>query len=57
MSATGLSLSDSVSELIERTEQKAARIRWVDGLPKADIPATGKWITTEDVLRAETELF
>ncbi|MGB8261858.1 MAG: hypothetical protein WCE75_15960 [Terracidiphilus sp.] len=53
--ATGLSMSDAVSELIERSEPRPPRIKWVDGLPMADIPLTGKWITTEDVLRAEAE--
>ena len=53
--ATGLSLSEAISELIERTEPKPPRIKWVDGLPMADIPLKGKWITTEDVLRAEAE--
>lgn len=53
--ATGLTMSEAVSELIERTEPRPARIKWVDGLPMADIPLAGKSITTEDVLRAETE--
>ena len=55
--ATGLSLSDAVSELIERSEPRQPRIKWVDGLPMADIPLTGKWITSEDVVRAEAELW
>jgi hypothetical protein len=53
--ATGLSMSEAVSELIERTEPRYPRIRYVDGFPTADIPADGKWITNEDVLRAEAE--
>ena len=53
--ATGLSLSEAISELIERTELRPPRIKWVDGLPMADISLEGKWITTEDVLRAEAE--
>ena len=54
--ATGLSLSESVSELIERSEPRPPRIKYVDGIPMADIPMDGKWITTEDVLRAQAEL-
>jgi len=55
--ATGLSMSDAVSELIERTEPRPPRIKYVDGFPTADIPMDGKWITTEDVLRAQDELW
>jgi hypothetical protein len=54
--ATGLSLSESISELIERTEPRPPRIKYVDGIPMADIPMDGEWITTEDVLRAQAEL-
>lgn len=54
--ATGLSMSEAVSELIERSEPKPPRIKFVDGLPMADIPMDGKWITTEDILRAQAEL-
>jgi hypothetical protein len=54
--ATGLSMSEAVSELIERTEPRAPRIKYVDGFPTADIPMDGKWITTEDILRAQAEL-
>jgi hypothetical protein len=54
--ATGLSMSEAVSELIERTEPRAPRIKCVDGFPTADIPMDGKWITTEDILRAQAEL-
>lgn len=54
--ATGLSMSEAISELIERSEPKPPRIRYVDGFPTADIPLDGKWITTEDVLRAQAEL-
>ena len=54
--ATGLSMSEAVSELIERTEPRPPRIRYVDGFPTADISMDGKWITTEDVLRAQEEL-
>lgn len=55
MGAAGLSLSEAVSELIERTEPRPPRIKYVDGFPTADVPLTGKRITTEDVLRAEAE--
>ena len=55
-SATGLSMSEAVSELIERTEPRPPRIKFVDGIPMADIPMDGRWITTEDVLRAQAEL-
>src|ERR1700722_16478245 len=54
--ATGLSLSESISELIERSEPRPPRIKYVDGIPMADIPMDGKWVTTEDVLRAQAEL-
>jgi len=54
--ATGLSMSESISALIEKTEPTPPRIRYVDGFPTADIPMDGKWITTEDVLRAQAEL-
>ena len=54
--ATGLSMSDAVSELIERTEPRPPRIKYVDGFPTADIPMNGKRITTEDILRAQAEL-
>jgi hypothetical protein len=54
--ATGLSMSEAISELIERTEDRPPRIRYVDGFPTADIPMDGKWITNEDVLRAQAEL-
>jgi hypothetical protein len=53
--AAGLSMSEAVSILIERSEQPPARIKYVDGWPMADIPLDGEWITTEDVLRAEAE--
>ena len=54
--ATGLSMSESISELIERAEPKPPRIKYVDGIPMADIPMNGEWITTEDVLRAQAEI-
>ena len=54
--ATGLSMSEAVSELIERTEPRPPRIKYVDGFPTADIPMDGEWITTEDILRAQAEL-
>lgn len=54
--ATGLSLSEAVSELIERAERPAMGIRWEDGLPVADVPLTGKWLTNEDILKAQEEL-
>ena len=53
--ATELSMSEAVSELIERAEPRPPRIRYVDGFPTADVPMDGKWITTEDILRAENE--
>jgi len=53
--AAGLSMSEAISELIERFDEQPARIKWVDGLPVADISPIGKWITTEEVLRAEAE--
>jgi len=53
--ATGLSMSEAVNELIERAEPRPPRIKYVDGFPTADVPLTGKRITTEDVLRAEAE--
>ncbi len=53
--ATGLSMSEAVSELINRTEPRPPRVKYVDGFPTADIPLDGKWITTEDILRAEAE--
>lgn len=55
MGATDLSLSEAVSELIERTEPRPPRIKFVDGLPTADVPLTGRRISTSDVLRAEAE--
>ncbi len=54
--ATGTSMSEAVSELIERTEPRPPKIKYVDGFPTADVPLTGKRITTEDVLRAQAEL-
>jgi len=54
--ATGLSISEAISELIERSQPRPPQIKYVDGLPTADIPMDGKWITTEDVLRAQAEL-
>jgi hypothetical protein len=54
--ATGLSMSDAISAIIERSEPKPPRIRYVDGLPIADIPMNGKRITNEDILRAQGEL-
>jgi hypothetical protein len=54
--ATGLSISEAISELIERTEEATARITFVDGIPVADLPLTGKWIDNDDVLRAQAEL-
>ena len=53
--ATGLSMSEAVNELIERADPRPPRIKYVDGFPTADVPLTGKRITTEDVLRAEAE--
>jgi len=55
--AAGISMSDAISELIERTEETPARIKYVDGLPMADLPADTAWITTEDILRAENEIW
>jgi hypothetical protein len=55
-SATGLPMSEAVSELIERTEPRPPRVKYVDGFPTADIPVDGEWITTEDILRAQAEL-
>jgi hypothetical protein len=54
--ATGLSMSEAVSELIERTEPRPSRIKYSDGLPVADIPMDGKRVTTADILRAQAEL-
>lgn len=54
--ATGTSLSEAISELIERTEQVPARIKFVDGIPMADVALTGKWVTNEDIIRAQAEL-
>jgi cytidylate kinase len=54
--AAGISMSDAISELIERSEEAPARIKIVDGIPMADVPLTGKWITNEDVIRAQAEL-
>jgi hypothetical protein len=54
--ATGLTMSESISELIERSEPRPPRIKYVDGIPMADIPMDGEWITTEDILRAQAEL-
>jgi hypothetical protein len=56
-SAADLSLSEAVSILIERSEQPPVRIKYCDGWPMADIPLDGDWITNEDVLRAEAELW
>jgi len=53
--ATGLSMSEAISEIIERSEPRPPRIRLEDGFPTADIKKEGKWITTEDILRAENE--
>lgn len=55
MGSTGLSLSEAVSELIERTEPRPPRIKIVDGFPTADVPLTGRRISTADVLRAEAK--
>jgi hypothetical protein len=49
-------MNDAVSELIERTEHKPARIKYINGLPMADIPMDSEWVTTEDILRAQAEL-
>ncbi len=49
-------MSDAISAIIERSEPKPPRIRYVDGLPIADIPMNGKRITNEDILRAQGEL-
>jgi len=54
--ATGLSLSEAISALIERTEPRPPRIKFVKGVPMADIPMDGEWITTADILRAQVEL-
>ncbi|MGD0789772.1 MAG: hypothetical protein ABR898_17495 [Terracidiphilus sp.] len=54
--ATGLSMSEAVSELIERTEPRPPKVKYEDGFPTADIPMDGDWITTEDILRAQAEL-
>jgi hypothetical protein len=54
--ATGLSLSETISELIERSQQRPSGVKYIDGLPTADIPMDGEWITTADVLRAQAEL-
>jgi len=49
-------MSEAVSELIERTEPRPARIKIVDGMPMADIPMDGEWVTTSDILRAQAEI-
>jgi hypothetical protein len=55
MAAARISVSEAVSELVVRAEAKPARIKWVNGLPVADVSLDGKWISTEDVLHAEVE--
>jgi len=55
--AAGISLSEAISELIERSEETPARIKYVDGFPMADLPADTALITTEDILRAENEIW
>lgn len=55
-SAAGISVSEAISELIERTEETTPRIKFVDGIPMADVSMTGKWITNEDIIRAQAEL-
>jgi hypothetical protein len=54
--AAGISASEAISALIERTEETPARIKIVDGIPMADLPLTGKWVTHEDIIRAQAEL-
>jgi hypothetical protein len=55
-SAAGISVSEAISELIERTEETVPRIKFVDGIPMADVSLTGKWISNEDIIRAQAEL-
>jgi hypothetical protein len=55
--AAGISASEAVSVLIERSEEPPARIKYVNGLPMADVPMDGKWVSTEDILRAEAEIW
>ncbi|HTV65634.1 MAG TPA: hypothetical protein VMD98_08520 [Bryocella sp.] len=50
-----LSLSKAISELIVRGTRRAARIKYVDGLPVFDLPKSRRRITTEFVKALEDE--
>jgi hypothetical protein len=50
-----LTLSKAVSELIVRGTRRPARIKYVDGLPVFDLPASKTRITTDHVRALEAE--
>ena len=50
-----LSLSKAIAELILRSTRKAARIKFVDGLPVFDLPKEREPITSERVKAFEAE--
>ena len=49
------SASHAIDHLILKTEPQEPRIKWVDGLPMADVKDDGPHLTTEDVLRLQEE--
>jgi hypothetical protein len=49
------SASHAIDHLILKTELQEPRIKWVDGLPMADVEDDGPLLTTEDVLRLQEE--
>ena len=49
------SASHAIDDLILKTEPQEPRVKWVDGLPMADVEDDGPLLTTEDVLRLQEE--
>ena len=47
-----LSLSKAIAELIVRATRRAARIKYVDGLPVFDLPKSEQPITSEQQVKA-----
>ena len=50
-----LSLSKAIAELIVRATRRAARIKYVDGLPVFDLPKSEQPITSEQVKALESD--
>jgi hypothetical protein len=51
----GISLSRAIAELIVRGSRRAARIKYVDGLPVFDLPKAKPGLTTEQVKALEAD--